>query len=187
MPSGVAAHAGLVRANPPIGGSAAAAPARVEIWFSEDAAKGTTISVLAPDGSRADLGDSTVDLAGLDPTRVTVGLRANVPPGSYAVQWSSISGLDGDRAEGHFAFTTGPAAGSGTAVALPSSVSSTQLDASGTPPTDPGAMSMPVDAAATSGNDFDSRGFGIAVLVGIGFALLIFGFWRLVRPKRPAV
>ena len=39
------------------------------------------------------------------------------------------------------------------------------------------------DAMLRQPNEYDSRAFGIAVLVGIGFAVAIYLFWRLVRPK----
>jgi hypothetical protein len=48
----------------------------------------------------------------------------------------------------------------------------------------PATAATEVAIVATSGeDDFDSRAFGLAVLVGAGVAIALYLFWRLVRPK----
>jgi methionine-rich copper-binding protein CopC len=102
----VVAHAEPRCTNPTDGAVVATAPAVVEIWFSEDAdPSGTTLTVLAPDGTQVDQGDTQVDLYDPQHEHVTVSLPTGLGPGTYAVRWHSLSAIDGDEADGSFAFT----------------------------------------------------------------------------------
>lgn len=168
------AHADVERAEPTINGTVPVAPAKVEIWFDEELrTDGTTIQVIGPGGIQVDLGDAAVDLQ--DPSRrhVTVSLRPDLGPGAYTVQWVSVSAGDGDQAQGGFRFTVAsgsPAASEGATPAV-----------SGAPAGTPVAA----EPAKPEKGDFDSRAFAISVLAGLAVAALIFGFWRIVRPKNP--
>lgn len=200
--SGVLAHAEPERANPSLNGRIATAPAILEVWFTEEVATDSiSLIVNGPDGVRADLGDAAVDLFDPERKHVTVSLRPGLPSGNYVVQWHTVSGTDGDAADGFFSFfveTGSPAAspiaspvasaGGATPVASPVAAASpvTQVTAPATvaPTTAPATTATQVAVVATSDeDDFDSRGFGIAVLVGAGVAVALYLFWRLVRPK----
>src|SRR6478609_5151208 len=93
---GASAHAEPVRANPPIDGSVATSPNQVEIWFSEETTNAASIKVFGPDGVLVDLGDTKLDLQDPQRVHVTVDLLKNLGPGTYRVQWNSVSDADGD-------------------------------------------------------------------------------------------
>ncbi|MCC6792390.1 MAG: copper resistance protein CopC [Thermomicrobiales bacterium] len=169
------AHAEPERAEPAINGVVPVAPAVVEIWFDEEVkTEGTTIQVIGPGGIQVDLGDAAVDLQDPNRQHVTVSLRPDLGPGSYTVQWVSVSGADNDEARGGYLVTVGAA----TPVATP--------EAADEPAMTPEASVTPVaEEESSQSDDFDSGAYGISVAVGLVFAVLIFLFWRLVRPKNP--
>lgn len=172
------AHAEPERANPSIGGVVPATPAVVEIWFDTAVTTdGTTILVVGPGGIQVDLGDATVDQSDPERNHVTVSLRPDSGPGSYAVQWRAVSAEDGDSTQGEFRFGVG--AGSPTASVASPIPPTTESAAAST-----GAASATDEPASDSG-DFDSTAFGLSVGAGIVAALFIYGIWRLVRPKNP--
>lgn len=117
------AHAELDRSNPTAGGVIPAAPAAVEVWFTEEVdAELTTLRVTGPDGTPADLGDAAVDLNDLSRRRATVSLKPGSGPGTYTVAWHAVSPADQAVSEGSFAFTvTGGSPGTppGTPCPLP--------------------------------------------------------------------
>lgn len=114
------AHAEPECTNPPVGAVLAAAPAVVEIWFSEEVDPALTqLTVVAADGSQIDRGDTTVDLNDLERKHVTVSLKPGLGPGSYDVRWHSVSGADQDVAEGSFTFTVAVPATPGPASPTP--------------------------------------------------------------------
>ena len=85
------------------------APERVEIWFTQELFRregANVIEVRAPSGERADAGDPVVD--DRDRTHLSVGLAPGLPAGRYAVDWQTLSAVDGDTARGSFAFTLDP-------------------------------------------------------------------------------
>lgn len=175
MTGSVSAHAEPERAEPAINGVVPVAPDKVEIWFDEEVrTEGTTIQVIGPGGIQVDLGDAAVDLQDPNREHVTVSLRPNLGPGAYTVQWASVSGADGDEARGGYLFTVGAA----SPVATPVVVEET---------TPAAAVATPVaeNSGVSQEGNFDSRAFGISVAAGLGVAVLIFVFWRAVRPKNP--
>jgi methionine-rich copper-binding protein CopC len=176
------AHAEPERAVPPINGTVEGSPAKVEIWFSEEVtADGNKIAVTGPDGSSVDLGDTKVDLN--DPTHkhVTVSLAPNLPAGVYTVNWVSVSEEDGDADNGRYKFTIA----GGTPVASPAASPSASPIAS--PAASPAATATPGASAGTTtdGERYRWEVFGIGIGAGAIAGLFIYGFWRLVRPKRP--
>ncbi|MGI8643246.1 MAG: copper resistance CopC family protein [Thermomicrobiales bacterium] len=103
-------HAEPVQSDPPADATVAEAPARINIRFSEEVAvEGTELTVVAPDGSSADLGDTTIDLDDMERRTVTVGLQPDLEPGTYIVTWQTRSAADDDREEGSFIFNVGHA------------------------------------------------------------------------------
>jgi copper resistance protein C len=177
LTGGVMAHAEPARANPPMNGSVATAPALVEIWFSEEATNATTIKVFGPDGVRVDFGDSKLDLQDPQRVHVTVDVLKNLAPGTYRVEWSSVSGTDGDAANGQYNFTIG--AGTPTAS---SPVASPAAAANLTP--EPTTTAVP-DKYQT--NEVDDKVLSIGIGAGVLAAIAIYLFWRWLRPKNPVV
>ena len=187
-----AAHAELESSVPAADATVASAPLTLDLTFSEEVAvDGATIRVLGPAGGEVQAGTAELDLNDPERRHVTLSLQANLPPGRYAVEWTSTSNVDGDTATGAFAFTVGgpamspaasPAAG-GTPVATPVGT--------------PGAVAGSVRAEATldpdlNGNalasedgNFDSRGFAVSVAAGLVVVAALVFFWRAVRPRNP--
>jgi methionine-rich copper-binding protein CopC len=142
----VRAHAEYDHSNPASGTTVDSPPAIVEVWFTEDLdSNGTTLTVTGPDGARVDKGDAAVDL--YDPQRrhLTVSLNDGVGPGTYTVNWTSVSSEDGDTANGGFQFTV---SGSTTPCASASQMASpiAATPGSGTPVTEAGCAPIAVDA-----------------------------------------
>lgn len=109
--AGVGAHAEYQRSEPPADGVVPQAPARVDVWFTQELfrqAGANVIEVTGPDGARVDTGDVVLDDA--DRHHLSVGLRPDLPPGRYTVAWRNLSADDGDPHDGSFAFTVDPAA-----------------------------------------------------------------------------
>jgi methionine-rich copper-binding protein CopC len=195
--TGASAHAEPVRANPPIDGSVATSTSQVEIWFGEEATDATTIKVYAPDGVRVDLGNSTLDLQDPQREHVTVGLTPHLDPGTYRVEWSSVSATDGDAANGQFTFTIG----SGTPVASPAAGSPVASPVVGTPaapvigPPAETMVAANVTPAPTATvipeqyktNKIDDQALAIAIGAGVLAAAAIYLFWRWLKPKNPVV
>ncbi len=98
------AHATLVRSNPPDGSLLSRAPTQVELTFSEDVRVTlASIRVLDGEGRRVDRGNAHVDGKG---TQVSVGLRSDIPEGTYVVAWSVVS-ADTHPIHGGLVFSVG--------------------------------------------------------------------------------
>jgi copper resistance protein C len=100
-------HARLKRANPPVGGviPAAQVPAELRIWFSEPVeAELSKLTVVAPDGTRADRGDVRADPD--DRTQLRVSLLP-LEPKLYRVIWRVVS-IDTHTTNGSFPFRVEP-------------------------------------------------------------------------------
>ncbi|PPK94182.1 hypothetical protein CLV92_10881 [Kineococcus xinjiangensis] len=160
-----AAHDRLLSSDPADGARLPAAPARVELAFSDD------VLALSPRVRVQDQAGATV--AEPEPVvegdRVTAALPAGLAPGTYAVQWRVVSG-DGHPIEGSFSF----------------GVEGATAPAEATPTAEPEATAEP---QATAGQEADGgpRGAepedgpggapllvvgGIAALLGGGAAVL---------------
>ena len=177
----VSALAELARADPPVNGTVSVTPAVVEIVFDGAVrAEGTTIQVIGPGGIQVDLSDAAVDLEDPNRQRVTVSLRAGLGPGTYRVQWVAVATTDGEEARGSYSFRVGAGSPVASPIVTPEPDPSETATTEGTPDAPPAESNEPA-----GGYDFDSRSFGISVGVGVAAALLIYLFWRLVRPKHP--
>ena len=98
-------HAMLDRSVPSVGGTVHGAPAKVELWFSEDLEPVfSTVKVVDKTGRQVDKGDHAVD--GRDPRRLAVSLPP-LPPGTYRVVWRAIS-VDAHATQGDFTFDLAP-------------------------------------------------------------------------------
>ncbi|MBV9568851.1 MAG: copper homeostasis periplasmic binding protein CopC [Hyphomicrobiales bacterium] len=100
------AHAVLVKAVPPVGGTVSAAPSEVRITFSEGVEpRFSKIAVAAADGRAVETGAASVDPA--NPATLIVPLKSTLQPGSYKVTWHAVS-VDTHSTQGNFSFTVKP-------------------------------------------------------------------------------
>lgn len=101
----VAAHAVLLRSNPPANAVLVQPPAQVELFFSEALEpKLSSIKVIDSNNQVVDAGDVRVDAS--DPTRMTVTLHV-LPDGVYTVAWKALSAIDGHQTVGTYPFAVG--------------------------------------------------------------------------------
>jgi methionine-rich copper-binding protein CopC len=188
------AHATPESAIPPIDGTVDMAPAQLEIIFSQEVGEGTLIEVFGPDGRPVHAAPAEIDLNDPDRKRVTVALFGNLPAGVYTVNWTSVSAEDGDTDSGSYTFTvvtggTAPASASPEASPVASPESSPVAAAAG-PVSAKEQANLIGEAAqeqatqeAAAEDRVDEGDLALAVLPGIGAAILIYLFWRVVRPK----
>jgi methionine-rich copper-binding protein CopC/putative copper export protein len=112
LPEFAFAHATPIQYVPAASSVLLRAPTEVQIHFSERVEpRVSSIIVLAPDGSRADLSNSSADAA--DPRVYRVGLKDG-GAGTYTVSWEVISADDGHFAKGAYVFSVGNARPSAT-------------------------------------------------------------------------
>lgn len=107
----VSAHSEYARSVPAAGARIPRSPARVDVWFTQELFRrsgANTLAVLAADGHRVDDGQAAIDAE--DRSLLSVTLLEPLTPGTYRVEWQSLSALDGDTAEGAFEFTVDPTA-----------------------------------------------------------------------------
>ena len=103
------AHATLVSTSPPDGSIVVKAPASVSATFDESVGvSADSLRVYAPNGQRADNGDTT---HGQLPQQITVGLLPGLGRGTYTVSWHVIS-ADSHPVQGAFTFSVGAASSS---------------------------------------------------------------------------
>jgi len=178
----VSAHAEVDRSNPEAESSVKGSPAQVEIWFTEEIAEGSTIEVVDASGKAVTTAQAKLDLFDPDRKHLTVELMPNLPEGSYTVNWTSISAEDGDTESDSYTFTI---TGNGTPVASPVASPAASPVATGTPPATKVSGSLQTSEQPRAQNaNIDERALAIALMTGAAAALLIYGFWRLVRPRR---
>jgi methionine-rich copper-binding protein CopC len=181
----VAAHADVASSNPEADSTVAVAPASVEVVFSTEVEEGTTLEVFGPDGAPVHSGAAVIDLNDPDRTRVTVALNADLAPGVYVVNWVSAS-TDGHTEEGSFTFTIGgdaAASPEASPQASPGAVAATEdeIKAQMHEIADRAQQQATIEAA--SEDPLDEGDFALAVLAGIAAAIVIYIFWRKVRPS----
>jgi copper transport protein len=103
----VQAHARYGRSEPGADAVVLTAPAQLRVWFTEEVAtQGSSLQVVDSAGNRVDAADGHVDLN--DPDRKL--MWATLMPladGVYTVNWVTVSGEDGDQADGSFRFGVG--------------------------------------------------------------------------------
>jgi methionine-rich copper-binding protein CopC len=107
----VYAHADYARSEPGAGAVVAEAPARVDVWFTQDMFRRqgeNWLHVAGPDGAEATAGEAVIDDD--DRRHLWVELLPNLPAGEYTVTWHTLSAEDGDDEEGTFTFTVDPEA-----------------------------------------------------------------------------
>jgi copper resistance protein C len=99
------AHAQLEKAVPAVGG-VTASPSEIRLTFSEGVEpKFSGVTLTAPDGSEAPLGQPRAE--GGDARVLLVPVAKALAPGVYAVRWHAVS-VDTHRTQGTFKFTVKP-------------------------------------------------------------------------------
>lgn len=97
-----AAHALLVRSDPPANAVLTAPPGEVRLWFSEAVTPGlSTAVVVDPGNHEVDNHDAHVNPG--NPQEIDVTLPP-LKPGQYVVAWVTVSAADGHRVGGSFIF-----------------------------------------------------------------------------------
>ena len=99
------AHAFLDHAEPPVGSTVHAAPARVRLWFSERLEPAFSTAEV-DDASGKRVGQSAAKVDPGDPTLLEITVPP-LPPGRYRVKWRVLS-VDTHVTEGDFTFTLAP-------------------------------------------------------------------------------
>ncbi len=95
---GAWAHAFLDHAAPPVGSTLGAAPAMVQMWFTQSLEPAFSgVEITDATGARVDDGNPQFNR-----TLMQVGLK-KLPPGEYKVHWHVIS-VDTHATEGNFSF-----------------------------------------------------------------------------------
>ena len=163
LPEFAFAHATPIQYIPAASSVLAQVPTEVQIHFSERVEpRVSSITVLAPDGSRADLSNSAADPA--DPRIYRVGLKDG-GAGTYTVSWEVISADDGHFAKGAYVFSVGNARPSAT--------------------TDSGGFQTVHSSSVPEALTLAVELIGDALLLG---ALLVLAFiWRPMRKHFPEV
>ncbi|MGA7791648.1 MAG: copper resistance protein CopC [Candidatus Acidiferrales bacterium] len=163
LPEFAFAHATPIQYVPAASSVLSQAPTEIQIHFSERVEpRVSSITVLAPDGSRADLSNSAADPA--DPRVYRVGLKDG-GAGTYTVSWQVISADDGHFAKGAYVFSVGNARPGGT--------------------TDSGGFQTVHSSSVPEALTLAIELIGDALILG---AFLVFAFiWRPMRKHFPEV
>lgn len=99
------AHAMLDHATPAVGSTVHGAPAKVELWFTEELEPAfSSIKVTDANGNQVDRQDKAT--APGDNSRLSVSLPA-LQPGAYKVAWRAVS-VDTHVTEGDYMFEVAP-------------------------------------------------------------------------------
>lgn len=100
------AHAQLLKAVPPVGGTVTASPKEIRIKFSEGVEPHFSGIMLATEaGDAQPTGKPGVDPADASVLIVTIGRP--LKPGVYTVTWRAVS-VDTHKTQGRFNFTVAP-------------------------------------------------------------------------------
>ena len=96
------AHAFLDHSEPKVGGTIAAPPKVVKLWFTEHLEPAfSTVRVENAEGKQVDKKDAHLDAKNRSLLLVSL---PKLPPGRYTVKWRVVS-ADTHKTEGHFKFT----------------------------------------------------------------------------------
>ncbi|HEY2585571.1 MAG TPA: copper resistance CopC family protein [Tepidisphaeraceae bacterium] len=106
LPAMASAHAFLDRAEPRVGAEVRRSPGVVKIWFTQQPEHAfSAIRVFDSEGKEVDKKDTRTDPD--DAKVLEVSLPADLPPGTYKVEWKVLS-IDTHRTQGDFKFTIKP-------------------------------------------------------------------------------
>ena len=102
------AHADYERSLPEADAVVREAPSRIDVWFTQEMFKregANTLTLEDTDG--ATLAEGAV-LDDADRAHLSLEVVADLEAGEYLVRWTTLSAVDGDEADGSFAFTIDP-------------------------------------------------------------------------------
>jgi methionine-rich copper-binding protein CopC/putative copper export protein len=143
-------------------------PPRIRIQFSEHIEPtASSITIYAPDGSRADTKDSRLDPADL--RVLSVGIR-DAGQGVYTVSWQVVSQDDGHFTKGGFSFGVGKDA-------VPAHSSSDQIQV---------GFSSPYSQAGAIGLELVGQSMFLAVLIAIAILWRALPSQKITAPQRAA-
>lgn len=188
FPSTGLAHADLESSNPAADASIEQAPAEIEVVFSAEVGDGTIIEVFGPNGTPVHAGSAVLDLNDPDRQRATIALQPNLPAGVYTVNWTSAS-TDGHTESGSFTFTVTVGAVGATAspiaspAASPAAMALTENEVKEELHVIADQAQQQATIEAANDDPIDDGDFVLSVLAGVGAAILIYFFWRKVRPS----
>jgi methionine-rich copper-binding protein CopC len=94
------AHTQVKSTTPASGGTAKSTLARITVTFTGEVRSGT-LRVVGPGGKVVSASGGGVDPR--KPTRLLVGLKGSLKPGSYTARWTVVA-ADGHRQKGSFRF-----------------------------------------------------------------------------------
>jgi methionine-rich copper-binding protein CopC len=105
MGQAVLAHTMLEHANPAVGSSVHGAPAKVELWFTEELEPSfSALKVIDANGRQVDRMNQEVDRSDSSHLRVSLPVLS---PGVYRVVWRAVS-VDSHVTEGDYTFELVP-------------------------------------------------------------------------------
>jgi len=105
IPGDAQGHAFLQRSDPEANTVVADVPESVRLWFTEPLEVQYSAAQLYD--STGQLIDTDESVIGPDPYLMTLNLPADLPPGTYSVQWRNVSSADGHPEQGYVPFTIG--------------------------------------------------------------------------------
>jgi len=181
FPAAVAAHAELDLPTPADGATVEGTP---------DDVSGTFTQRIDPDGSSLvlrDTADTVVARGDPDPDddrRMAIADLPELAPGTYEVQWTTMSAEDGELARGTWSFTVAaalktPGTPAPTATALSSASASSAATPASTAP-NPSVTPSPTDPAAGDGG-----GAVLPIVAALAIVVIAAGF-LLSRRGRPS-
>ncbi len=101
-PGSAEAHAALVRSDPPVNARLSDPPTVVSAFYSESLdSRLSSMQVIDGGGKRVDSGEV---MFGPDPTQMSIAVE-RLEPTFYAVQWETLSRVDGHLLKGSIPFT----------------------------------------------------------------------------------
>ncbi len=105
LPAVASAHAFLDTSDPPANAVVATAPSQVTMRFTEKIQPGASQAELF--NADAQKVETLASHMGPNPNELVLPIPANLPMGTYTVQWQNVSAEDGHPNSGYFAFTIG--------------------------------------------------------------------------------
>lgn len=183
-PVSVAAHAELDVATPKDGSTVEGTPREVSGTFTQN---------INPDGSSLvlrDTNDKVVGRGGPDPDDVKRMFITDLPelaPGTYTVQWTTVSAEDGELARGTWSFTV--AVGLKTpGTPAPTATATAAASAAATASAAPAPAVAPTPSPSPAPTDQGNASAGDVILpIIVGLALVLAAAWFLLsRRGRPS-